>query len=419
MEPSQGAADPLLTSSAGSTTDQPYGATGADAAACDSGAAAPFPPIVPPRPSLLDRVLLGILHASEATVPWHRLPTLLGLGLLAARRVVLQRLALLPVGGEPSPAGAVPPPPVAVPYRTPDGSGNDREHPYAGAHGVYLGRNVPPVPVGERRLHEPSPQVVAERLLARRRSGAGGVAYKHAGDQFNVVAAAWIQFMVHSWLRHINEPGFGAGLPEGTADGGGGGGSGGGGGGGDGDQIGSSGGGGGRCPLSSFTFPSSREEGVSPAGDGGGFRTSRTMWWDGSALYGQTEGEVAAGRTGKGGEVRVGPARADGPRRAGDQANTWVGMTVLQELFGAEHNAVVRMLAGRYSGWDDEQLFRVGRLVVAAVIAKIHTVDWTVRAGALATVGGGFAFALGRCRGGDSGLCVVSCSVGLYAVGRD
>eukprot|EP00168_Porphyra_purpurea_P000419 TRINITY_DN1045_c0_g1_i7.p1 TRINITY_DN1045_c0_g1~~TRINITY_DN1045_c0_g1_i7.p1 ORF type:complete len:362 (+),score=131.23 TRINITY_DN1045_c0_g1_i7:24-1088(+) len=53
-------------------------------------------------------------------------------------------------------------------------------------------------------------------------------------------------------------------------------------------------------------------------------------------------------------------------------------MTVLQELFGAEHNAVVRMLAARYRGWDDEQLFRVGRLVVAAVIAKIHTIDWTV-----------------------------------------
>eukprot|EP00168_Porphyra_purpurea_P000413 TRINITY_DN1045_c0_g1_i12.p1 TRINITY_DN1045_c0_g1~~TRINITY_DN1045_c0_g1_i12.p1 ORF type:complete len:305 (+),score=62.62 TRINITY_DN1045_c0_g1_i12:314-1228(+) len=81
---------------------------------------------------------------------------------------------------------------------------------------------------------------------------------------------------------------------------------------------------------------------------------------------------------GQGGGVRVGAGGAGGPRRAGDQANTWVGMTVLQELFGAEHNAVVRMLAARYRGWDDEQLFRVGRLVVAAVIAKIHTIDWTV-----------------------------------------
>lgn len=40
---------------------------------------------------------------------------------------------------------------------------------------------------------------------------------------------------------------------------------------------------------------------------------------------------------------------------------------------------MVRAVAARYPGeYDDEALFRIGRLVVSAVIAKIHTIDWTV-----------------------------------------
>ncbi|GAB0492777.1 hypothetical protein MMPV_004047 [Pyropia vietnamensis] len=344
----------------------------------------PLPPLVVPRPSLVTRVLLGILHLSDTRLPWYRLPTVLGVALLAARRVVLQRLALLPVGGEPappapSPGGSLPTPPQAVPYRTDDGSGNDPHSLYAGANGVYFGRNCLAVPVGERDVHNPPPRLVADRLLTRRPSGPGGVTYKNAGDQMSVVGAAWIQFMVHSWLRHIPEQDFGGVLPAGGSHDGGGASvgtcS-------NGDDVGGERGsgdvGGGVCPLKSFTFKRSREEGVGPAGQPGGFRTSRTMWWDGSALYGQTAAEVAAGRTGVGGEVRVG---VDGPGavRAGDQANSWVGMAVLQELFGLEHNAVVRMVASRYPGkYDDEQLFRIGRLVVSAVIAKVHTIDWTV-----------------------------------------
>lgn len=32
----------------------------------------------------------------------------------------------------------------------------------------------------------------------------------------------------------------------------------------------------------------------------------------------------------------------------------------------------------RYPDFDDEQLYRHARLVTSAVIAKIHTIDWTV-----------------------------------------
>jgi len=50
---------------------------------------------------------------------------------------------------------------------------------------------------------------------------------------------------------------------------------------------------------------------------------------------------------------------------------------MLGTLFVREHNAVCDMLKAEYPHWDDEELFQRARLVVAALLAKIHTVEWT------------------------------------------
>ena len=42
-----------------------------------------------------------------------------------------------------------------------------------------------------------------------------------------------------------------------------------------------------------------------------------------------------------------------------------------------EHNAVCDMLAAAYPSWSDDEVFDKARLVIAALIAKIHTVEWT------------------------------------------
>jgi len=52
-------------------------------------------------------------------------------------------------------------------------------------------------------------------------------------------------------------------------------------------------------------------------------------------------------------------------------------LAVLHLLFAREHNAVCDMLKAEYPHWDDEELFQRARLVVAALLAKIHTVEWT------------------------------------------
>ncbi len=42
-----------------------------------------------------------------------------------------------------------------------------------------------------------------------------------------------------------------------------------------------------------------------------------------------------------------------------------------------EHNAVCAALRNEYKQMPEEQIFHVARLVVSALIAKIHTVEWT------------------------------------------
>jgi hypothetical protein len=55
----------------------------------------------------------------------------------------------------------------------------------------------------------------------------------------------------------------------------------------------------------------------------------------------------------------------------------WTGLGMLATLFVREHNSVCDRLKADYPQWDDEELFQRARLVVAALLAKIHTIEWT------------------------------------------
>ena len=57
--------------------------------------------------------------------------------------------------------------------------------------------------------------------------------------------------------------------------------------------------------------------------------------------------------------------------------NWWVGVAMLHTLFAREHNAICDHLKRSYPDWDDNRLFNVARLVNAAVMAKIHSIEWT------------------------------------------
>ncbi len=58
-------------------------------------------------------------------------------------------------------------------------------------------------------------------------------------------------------------------------------------------------------------------------------------------------------------------------------AGWWVGLEMLFTLFTLEHNAICDALKAAYPEWNDDELFEHARLVNAALMAKIHTVEWT------------------------------------------
>jgi hypothetical protein len=101
-------------------------------------------------------------------------------------------------------------------------------------------------------------------------------------------------------------------------------------------------------------------------------------------LYGCDAAADSALHTGEGGRLRltadgqlpVDPAT--GLHVTGLTDNWWVGLAMLHTLFAREHNVVADRLADLNPRWTDRQVAGTARLIVAALMAKIHTVEWTV-----------------------------------------
>ena len=82
--------------------------------------------------------------------------------------------------------------------RSDDGFGTDWKNPTTAMEGGPIGRNMPALPKHLRDPHgKPDVQMVAQRLLARE-------GFKPAASQLNVLAASWIQAMVHDWIGHFD-----------------------------------------------------------------------------------------------------------------------------------------------------------------------------------------------------------------------
>ncbi len=67
----------------------------------------------------------------------------------------------------------------------------------------------------------------------------------------------------------------------------------------------------------------------------------------------------------------------DGQELAGVNGNWWLGLSLMHTLFVREHNAIVDRLRVDHPRETGEWLFQKARLVNAALIAKIHTTEWT------------------------------------------
>src|SRR5262249_38817833 len=106
-------------------------------------------------------------------------------------------------------------------------------------------------------------------------------------------------------------------------------------------------------------------------------------WWDGSQIYGSDPEVAKRLRTGEGGKLHVEATKllpvdpATGVNLSGFTDNWWIGLAMLHTLFTLEHNSICDELQKQHRARTDAELFRTAHLTNAAIMAKIHTVEWT------------------------------------------
>ncbi len=298
---------------------------------------------------------------------WYRdLDSREGLAKLAVMRGILERFNLFDMYLSPLPAAACPD--NAGTVRMLDGTCNNLDKPSQGSAGVRFGRNIPPLlPNGDGTFRKnpaanpdpnfmtPSPREISRKLFTRRQF--------QPVPFLNMLAAAWVQFEVHDWMSHgensrtefytiplaADDPLRQHGVTElkvfKTAS----------------DDT--------RTPSENAMLPPS-------------YKNAVTHWWDGSQVYGSNVDTANRLRSFEGGRLKIDqhgllPTAADGFEDTGNRDNFWLGLALLHNLFSREHNAIADMLHAAYPAMTDQELFDKARMINAAVIAKIHTVDWT------------------------------------------
>ena len=284
---------------------------------------------------------------------WYELPFPAAAPRLIEIRNELRSKNLHDTEEPPLEVGAASAAPEAHAIRTNDGIYNDLGCPRMGSAGVRFGRNVPlsETMPDTANLLNPNPRTVSLELMTRRTF--------QPAEIVNVLAAAWIQFQVHDWFMH--KKGVWTHTHDIPLA--------------DGDTwherpM--------RVPITPADFPKVPNSTRPPA-----YSNQNTHWWDGSQVYGSTTSEQAALRLGRDGKVmvgddgRLGVDPATGLEITGFTENAWIGLSLLHGIFAMEHNAICAMLKRHNPSWDDERLFQQARLVNSALLAKIHTIEWT------------------------------------------
>lgn len=321
--------------------------------------------------SLLSRLFARAAQALDWSIGWTRLPPILGVATLLGMRVTLRRRNLYDTGivtppellGDPALTSATAQGARHLTTRTADGTYNDLSTGAMGSTGQRFGRNVPPeqtYPEPASTFLTPNPRTVSRELLTRD-------TFKPA-TSLNLLAAAWLQFQVHDWLSHgknqKDDPYL---IPLADDD---------------------------PWPQHPMQILRTRHDPTRPpdARQPPTYTNDATHWWDGSQLYGSDLATQHRVRSGQEGKLRIGPdgflpldpasgvdetGTDSGIDQTGVNGNWWLGLSLLHTLFTLEHNAICDRLRAEYPSWSDDDLFDKARLINAALMAKIHTVEWT------------------------------------------
>ena len=300
------------------------------------------------------RLLSRIFYKINRRYYWHQFPFPIAFLNLVALRINLRQKNLIDTTSIEPPA----PPADSFGYdirrfRTPDGSYNDPAYPAMGMKGVRFGRNVAIEKTWPERaeIMAPNPRVISRRLLARREF--------IPARSLNLLAAAWLQFQVHDWFSHgKNEKKFHIIPLDPDSD---------------------------DWPGNGIVVTSTKWDPVTGPSDGScppTYVCDDSHWWDASQVYGDTLERQGMLRALEGGKLRLTedghlPLDARNIDLTGNNNNWWIGLSIVHTLFAREHNTICDMLAKAHPDWNDERLYQTARLVNAALIAKIHTIEWT------------------------------------------
>lgn len=307
------------------------------------------------RPSRATKLWASIADRIDRTTGWSHLPALTGALVIGGLRTRLRQSNLYDTSELPAikrPASLESHGLRHLTARTADGSFNDLNHPEMGRANTRFGRNVPldTTRLGDdQRLLWPNPRTVSRRLLTREQF--------IPAASLNLLAAAWLQFNVHDWISHgTNQKDDPWRIELATDD---------------------------PFPHHPMTILRTRRDATAPRDtDLPTFTNVATHWWDVSQLYGSDEKTQLLVREGAAGKLKLDdanllPLGPDGLEVTGVNGNWWLGLDLMHTLFTLEHNAICDRLKREYPGWSDQELFDRARLVIAALIAKIHTVEWT------------------------------------------
>jgi Animal haem peroxidase len=237
--------------------------------------------------------------------------------------------------------------------RTADGSYNDLGSPRMGSAGTRFGRNVPidRTRPDQERLMRPNPRAVSRELLTRETF--------LPATSLNLLAAAWIQFMIRDWFSHGRSPKDNPWevplanddpWPE--------------------------------RPMRILRTPEDPTRGPGEEGLPPTHINVHSHWWDGSQIYGSDKATQDRVRSRQDGKLKIGPdglipVDPNSEKHPADEPGFWIGLAMMHTLFTLEHNAICEMLRAEYPHWSDDDLFDRARLINTALLAKIHTIERT------------------------------------------
>jgi hypothetical protein len=318
--------------------------------------------------ALPNRVMHAVFSRINRKRQWYQLPGVQAKALnLLSLRLDMRDMNLYDTRDKIQEKGTEEPPKEALTARRPDGRWNDLNDPEMGSTGRAFARNIDPQrikPEKPPRLYDPNPRDVSLELMTRREF--------QPATTLNALAAAWIQFENHNWFFH------GRGREDEIME----------------------------IPVADDddwpdhpmhirrTVDTPANEGGSGSGstghgaNGSGkdqwYGNTETHWWDGSQLYGSDQETQNALRSFKDGKLKIGDngrlfedPNEPGIDLAGFNENFWFGLSCLHTLFTKEHNAICDVLKRENPRWNDQRLFDTAWLINAALMAKIHTIEWT------------------------------------------